>query len=427
MTPAPHSLLQALDAAAVGAADALACAALLRQSKQVRGWLDAFDSEVTARLDALATTGESFGSEDSHVRNSGVSARDAAKLKERSRTLEQAAGFGAALAAGAVTAGHVDQLAAVAGHLSEDLRAALFERSADLLAHATAHDPGRFGRHARDVARRLERDAGVTRDRQQHANTYLSWKVATDGMYDVHARLHPVLGARLVKAIDAEVAARIAAGEAAGRPEFVDRTVSRGRLAAEALVDFVSANHQMVRPVVADISVLVDADTLATGEYHDHSVCESGDGAPLPISSVRALLCSGLITPVFVDADGNVLDVGRTRRTPNRAQRRALRAMYRTCAAAGCDVPFGRCEIHHIVPWELGGPTDLGNLLPVCARHHHLIHALRWRLHLAPDRTLTVTDPDGEVVMVTTPDVRDRVRRTDQRRTKPDRAAPLAS
>ena len=35
------------------------------------------------------------------------------------------------------------------------------------------------------------------------------------------------------------------------------------------------------------------------------------------------------------------------------------------------------------------------NLLPVCNRHHHLVHEGGLQLHLAADRTLTITRSDG--------------------------------
>lgn len=38
--------------------------------------------------------------------------------------------------------------------------------------------------------------------------------------------------------------------------------------------------------------------------------------------------------------------------------------------------------------------TSTTNLLPVCVKHHTLVHHGGWELHLAPDRTLTVTLPD---------------------------------
>lgn len=113
----------------------------------------------------------------------------------------------------------------------------------------------------------------------------------------------------------------------------------------------------------------------------------------------------GRITPIVVDQHGTPFDMGRQIRHANRAQRRALRAMYRCCAFAGCDVAFDRCEMHHIVPWELGGPTDLSNLVPICSRHHHVVHEGGWTLHLAPDRELTITQPDGSEFARCRPDV----------------------
>ncbi len=52
--------------------------------------------------------------------------------------------------------------------------------------------------------------------------------------------------------------------------------------------------------------------------------------------------------------------------------------------------------MHHVVPWEHGGPTDLDNLLPLCEReHHHLVHEGHWTLTLDHDRTVTIHRPDG--------------------------------
>ncbi|HZY09078.1 MAG TPA: HNH endonuclease, partial [Ilumatobacteraceae bacterium] len=43
------------------------------------------------------------------------------------------------------------------------------------------------------------------------------------------------------------------------------------------------------------------------------------------------------------------------------------------------------------------GLTDIDNLVPLCGRHHHLVHEGSWKLHLAADRTLTITRPDGRI------------------------------
>ena len=72
--------------------------------------------------------------------------------------------------------------------------------------------------------------------------------------------------------------------------------------------------------------------------------------------------------------------------------------MYRTCGFPDCTVRFGDCDIHHVIHWiRQRGPTDLDNLVPLCANHHHLVHDAGWHIALQPDRTLTVRRPDGSV------------------------------
>ena len=76
--------------------------------------------------------------------------------------------------------------------------------------------------------------------------------------------------------------------------------------------------------------------------------------------------------PIVLNSNGEVLDCGHERHVANRAQRRALRAMYRTCAYPGCDTVFDRCDIHHVIEWLHFGSTDLDNLLPLRLSHELL-------------------------------------------------------
>jgi hypothetical protein len=99
------------------------------------------------------------------------------------------------------------------------------------------------------------------------------------------------------------------------------------------------------------------------------------------------------------------LNLGRTSRLATADQRRALRALYPRCAIPGCETPFNRTRAHHVQYWTDRGLTDLLNLLPVCEHHHDLIHKDGWLLSLTPDRTLTITLPDGQV-MTTGPPAR---------------------
>ena len=64
----------------------------------------------------------------------------------------------------------------------------------------------------------------------------------------------------------------------------------------------------------------------------------------------------------------------------------------------GCTVPVDECRIHHTeFPWPTDGRTDLDALVPICETDHHRVHEGGWTLKVRPDRTITVTRPDGTV------------------------------
>jgi hypothetical protein len=390
------------------------CADVFTTLARVKSWTAATEAKFSSRVRELSTAGTSLPPADLHARTPGCSTREAQENERRSDIIDAAPAFGDALANGDIGTAHVDALANATAKLDDDVRNDLLGRVDDLLDKAKDTSPERFARALGELARRLERDHGVDRDEQRRRQTFLSRKLnPATGMTEGRFALHPELANKVFGAIDLHVAATIAAGEARGDVEFVERRIDRNRLAAESLGELItSKSHTSAGeangsgPTIADVSVIIDIDTLATGELHDHSVCETREGAPIPAEVAQRLACDGNITAVIVNRDGIALAVGRTTRhaTPN--QRRALAQQYRSCAIGDCDTPFDRCEIHHIIPWEHGGPTDLENLLVVCSRHHHLIHTLRWQITLHPDRSLTITDTDGSTILEVPPPTR---------------------
>ena len=400
--------LEALEGADLAAADSVVCADLLGHAKRVRGWVDAVEAQVTSRMRELHATAGAAPAADLHTRCGGVSCAEGKRKQRRSETIEGAPSFGDALASGVIGAEHVDALANATARLDDDTKTALLDLEADLLSDATSMSPEQFARSCRDLARRLERDHGIERNQRQRRDTFLARKLnMASGMVEGRFALHPELANQIFGAVDRQVAAMIKHGERAGDAEFVNRSFDRNRLAAEALGQLVAGGHQQRRPLEADITLIVDDRTAASGELHDHSICETSDGAAVPPASIRRLMCQGRITPVVVDHNGNPFNMGRQIRNANRRQRRALRALYRCCAFDGCDVVFERCEIHHILPWDFGGLTDLENLIPLCARHHHIVHEGGWKLDLEPDRTLTITRSDGQFHARSRPDIPD--------------------
>jgi hypothetical protein len=79
-----------------------------------------------------------------------------------------------------------------------------------------------------------------------------------------------------------------------------------------------------------------------------------------------------------------VLNLGRTSRFPNLAQRRALVVRDRGCVFPGCNRPPAACIAHHLKFWSHNGRTDLDNLALVCHYHHHLVHEDHWNLQRLP-------------------------------------------
>ncbi|KRF22792.1 HNH endonuclease signature motif containing protein [Phycicoccus sp. Soil802] len=64
------------------------------------------------------------------------------------------------------------------------------------------------------------------------------------------------------------------------------------------------------------------------------------------------------------------------------------------CRFPGCTVSAVFCDLDHVRPWP-SGPTEAGNLICLCRRHHRIKQTVRWRVRIEPDATVTWTDPAG--------------------------------
>ncbi|QDH10714.1 DUF222 domain-containing protein [Nocardioides dongxiaopingii] len=66
-----------------------------------------------------------------------------------------------------------------------------------------------------------------------------------------------------------------------------------------------------------------------------------------------------------------------------------------TCAFPHCRRPATRCDLDHITPHDLGGPTSTDNLAPLCRRHHRAKTHGRWRYTTTTPGTYHWTAPSG--------------------------------
>jgi hypothetical protein len=110
--------------------------------------------------------------------------------------------------------------------------------------------------------------------------------------------------------------------------------------------------------------------------------------------TVQRLLCDCVLSRVFKEGSV-VLEAGRPSRAIPIHLRRLVIARDRNCRYPGCNAPAAWSEVHHIIYWENDGNHDLNNLLLLCSRHHHRVHAHNETLTLHPNGQLDVTGLTG--------------------------------
>jgi hypothetical protein len=319
----------------------------------------------------------------------------AERLRERAGACAAIPELGAALADGATTGDRVDIVARACSGLNTTELTLLAGHGARLALAAGVQTASGFRKTVEQVVRQIREDDGLARLEQQRRMARLQWFTDGDGMWCLNGRFDPATGARLQGTLRNAINRKYAAGTPDGCP--TDPIEKQQHLAALALSDLLLGDDDTsATSTTPDVTVIIDAETLLTGHPHEGTVCDIGlAGYGLPIETIRRWTCIGTITPVIVAADGVRIMLGRETRIANRAQRRALRVLYRSCAL--CEVAFDNCQIHHVGWYSLGGLTNIDQLIPICNKHHHLVHEGGWQLHLAPDRTLTTTKPDGTV------------------------------
>ncbi len=381
-----------IEAEALG--DVAWCRAELAAITSVRAMLAQRELRVTQRLDELCADTE--GELLEHTKSS---ASKAGKVRRRKKVCDDVPQLGDALAEGETTEAHVDAVGRALADLSADDQARLAECGDEIRAKAAELGESGFREWLASLVRRVRTDDGLRRlERQKAAARARTW-TDQEGMFNVHAKFDPETGIGLSGRLRNTIEALFHGGVPDGAPD--DPFERQQWLTAQALA-------MLIRGEVAggsgvpDITVVIDADTLLDGE-HEHSRLDLGRFG-LPVETIRRWACIADITPVITAADGTRLLLGRTARLANREQRRALRALYRTCAC--CDVVFEHCTIHHVAWFDNGGPTDIANLIPLCHRHHHLAHEGGWRLELLPDRTLRITLPNGDTRVHSPPTIR---------------------
>ncbi|MGC5077971.1 DUF222 domain-containing protein [Agrococcus sp. DT81.2] len=253
---------------------------------------------------------------------------------------------------------------------------------------------------ARAYAAALDPDGVLpSAERQRSMRSLRLWQ-RRDGMWRLEMDSPPEDGSALKSLLDAYTGPRVkvgfrddddgTAGASADEPPIDDRKPEQKR--HDVLVTLVRAHAASGDAPVAggEAPVLVLTGTVEAytaylqGVAHpERTLTIEHTGDLIPIETIERLVCDAKLQHVVVNSCFHTLALGRTERLFNRAIRRALAARDKGCRVPGCGMPVAWCEAHHIVPWQLGGPTDVDNGILVCSYHHHEIHAGRLRVEKA--------------------------------------------
>ncbi len=83
--------------------------------------------------------------------------------------------------------------------------------------------------------------------------------------------------------------------------------------------------------------------------------------------------------------DGTLVGISEHTYSPHAATKHLTQLTYRTCVFPHCAMPAERCDLDHGLAYHKGGTTCVGNLAPLCRRHHNEKSFGHWQLNRRGD------------------------------------------
>jgi hypothetical protein len=298
----------------------------------------------------------------------------AARLVTTARFVRRHAQTEKALDAGDVTVPHVELLAVAAQR-----RDALYEEHETVLL---------------DTARTVEVQdfPQVARQWASYADDELAQREAAYAFDRRGFVLSPTIGGGAVSGFfDPEACALIGGTlDDLQPPEGPSDTRTQAQRRADALVLLCErargGDLPSSRPI-GGVETVVSHDVLAGRPLTNLDLlqCEIAGFGPIPRVTAERLVCDCAIARLVINAEGEILDLGRRTRTIPRRLRRAIVLRDQHCQFPGCRAPAAWCDVHHLLSWLLGGETNLENCALLCRRHHVAVHEGGWKLARGPD------------------------------------------
>lgn len=261
-----------------------------------------------------------------------------------------------------------------------------------LVREAAAHAPRALrilGRKVLEVVAPDEFDDEERRlleaeEARARRRTTLAMRVNGDGTTDIRMRVPDATAERLRTYLEALTAPRRRSATCA--PDPTERRTPYPVRMGEAFCALLERMPAALLPEHGGsgttVLVTIDLERLRDGR----GAAELASGGRISAGEARRLACNAGIVPVVLGGPSQPLDLGRTARFFNTAQRRAMVVRDKQCRAEGCTIPAAWCEAHHLaMPWEDGGLTNIADGALLCSRHHHVIHARGYTHELLPN------------------------------------------
>jgi hypothetical protein len=324
-----------------------------------------------------------------------------------------------ALAAGAVSVGHVRAIVEHGVKLSDAKVRAAFETEA--LDRAASTTPGRLGPQLARLVEQVQPTTFAERHKVARKSGGVWVRDVEDGMSELLLRgpsvpvhgIHDMVTHIARDVLDAPHAAETAHGIQGDGVPVDSRTLDQVR--ADVLMEMVLTHridtetgeglgdgHGGLTSIRATVNVTVPALALA-GVTDDPA--ELVGRAPIDLDTARILASSvpGWERVLADPITGGVLAVDRYTRSADLT--RYLRVRDPHCRFPGCRMPTHRCDLDHGHDFALGGATDHKNLCALCRRHHTLKGETPWRVTHHPGGVIEWTSPGGLHYVDTPPPV----------------------
>ncbi len=351
---------------------------LALQANDVRQQAESYLSAVLVRLgdlegdDAVMSVCKQFG-------------LPAYKTRRRVRTVKGLASMPDVVRAakhGWITQNHAKLIAASHNRASMSV-----EEQLDLLAIGVQQTCDDFKNTVLEAETQRLATQGLNPTEQQHKRRTAKIFNGDDDMVVLHAELDQLAGEKIRTAIDAMTTQMFKQDYRNGNDRSFEQrnadallhlithtTTSRNHTTNPATTNTTPADaassDETPEPQPQQTTIILTAnyDTI-TGQLKAANLI---DGTPISIDETRRLACKANIVPAIFNNQKQPLYLGRSRRTHTKTQLLALYKRDKQCTS--CGIRATNCEVHHIMPWQHGGTTNINNLTLLCPTCHHQTH-----------------------------------------------------